>query len=189
MAAPLKMGSWHQIGQDDWEPQRTNNFEIVFPNLNGLTSIDTGLAMPGNANELLTLSVVSATVPSTQIDVLKVWYGNDAVNFAGRPTYSDIEVVIGDKIGIATENILMSWHKKVLNPKTEAVGRASGYKYDAYLNKYSPDGVLVGRYQLRGCFPTTVTPGQFSNEDNSLRNITATFSVDVAIPLDIDINL
>ena len=47
--SPLKFGAYHMIGQDAWEPQRTNNFEVQFPNLGQLFSIDQGLALPGNA--------------------------------------------------------------------------------------------------------------------------------------------
>lgn len=178
------MGTYNKIGVDAWEPQRTNNFTIEFPNLGQLYSIDTQLAMPGNASEILTLSVKSVASPSTNIDALKVWYGNNSINFAGRPTYGDVEVVVNDFVGADTERILMAWHRLVYDPKTELIGRASVYKRDGYLTKYTPDGEVVGRYQLRGCFPGTVSPGNFSNDDNSTRDITVTFYVDVAIPLD-----
>ena len=178
------MGIWHTIGQNEWEPQRTNNFEIVFPNLGQLYSIDTRLAMPGNASEILTLSVKSVSSPSTQIDALKVWYGNNSVNFAGRPTYSDVEIVVNDFIGIDTERILMSWSRLVYDPKTEKIGYASDYKRDGYLMEYSPSGDFIRKVQLRGCFPGTIAPGNFSNDDNSVREITATFYVDAVIPLD-----
>ena len=87
---PYKLGAYHMIGNDDWEPQRTNNFELIIPNLGQLYSIDTGLAMPGNASELLTLSVKSVNAPGTNIDALKVSYGNNSINFAGKPSYTDV---------------------------------------------------------------------------------------------------
>ena len=112
------MGTYNKIGVDAWEPQRTNNFTIEFPNLGQLYSIDTQLAMPGNASEILTLSVKSVASPSTNIDALKVWYGNNSINFAGRPTYGDVEVVVNDFVGADTERILMAWHRLVYDPKT-----------------------------------------------------------------------
>lgn len=181
---PLKLGFYHAIGQDDWEPQRTNNFEIQFPNLGQLFTIDQGLALPGNASDLLTLSVKSVSYPSTNIDKLKISYGNNSVNFAGRPEYGDVEIVVNDFIGIQSERILMGWSGLVYNPKTEVIGWASQYKRDGYLLEFAPDGTCVRRTQLRGCFPGTVSPGNFSNDDNSLREISVTFYCDVAIPLD-----
>lgn len=184
MSGPLKLGSYHMIGQDEWEPQRTNNFEIQFPNLGQLYTIDQHLALPGNASDLLTLSVKSVSYPATTISPLKVSYGNNSINFAGKPEYGDVTIVVNDFIGIQTERIIMGWHRLVYDPKTEKVGRASVYKRDGYLFEYSPDGDIVRRTQLRGCFPGTVTPGNFSNDDNSIREIDITFYVDVAIPLD-----
>ena len=181
---PLKLGAYHMIGQDEWEPQRTNNFEIQFPNLGQLFTIDQGLALPGNASNLLTLSVKSVSYPSTTISALKVSYGNNSINYAGKPEYGDVEIVCNDFIGLQTERIIMGWHKLVYDPKTEKVGRASVYKRDGYLFEYSPDGEFVRKTQLRGCFPGTVAPGNFSNDDNSRREISVTFYVDVAIPLD-----
>ena len=72
---PLKLGAYHMIDRNEWEPQRTNNFEIVFPNLGDLTSIDQGIALPGNASDLLTLSVKSVSYPDTNIDKLTINYG------------------------------------------------------------------------------------------------------------------
>lgn len=181
---PLKLGAYHMIGQDDWEPQRTNNFEVQFPNLGQLFSIDQGLALPGNASDLLTLSVKSVDYPSTEITNLQVSYGNNSINFAGKPSYGSVNIVVNDYIGIQTERIIMAWSKLVYDPKSETVGWASQYKRDGYLFEYSPDGTVVRRTQLRGCFPGNVSPGGFDNDNNSIREITCTFYVDVAIPLD-----
>lgn len=180
----LQLGAYHMIDRNEWEPQRTNNFEIQFPGLGNLTSIDQGIALPGNATDLLTLSVKSVSYPSTQINKLQVFYGNNSINFAGKPEYTDVEIVVNDFIGIQTERIIMAWSKKVYDPKNETIGWASDYKRDGYLMEYSPDGTVVRRTQLRGCFPGTVSPGGFDNTGNDIREISVTFYCDVAIPLD-----
>lgn len=181
---PLKLGAYHMIGQDDWEPQRTNNFEVQFPGLGQLFSIDQNLALPGNASDLLTLSVKSVDYPSTEISNLQVSYGNNSINFAGKPSYGNVQIVVNDFIGLQTERIIMAWSKLVYNPKNETVGWASQYKRDGYLFEYSPDGTVARKTQLRGCWPGTVSPGGFDNDNNSIREISVTFYVDVAIPLD-----
>ena len=181
---PNKLGAYHMIDRNEWEPQRTNNFEIVFPNLGNLSTIDTNIALPGNASELLTLSVKSVSYPSTNIDKLTVSYGNNSINFAGRPSYGDVEIVVNDFIGLQTERILMAWSKRVYNPKDETIGWATDYKRDGYLLEFAPDGTNVRRVQLRGCFPGSVSPGGFDNNSNDLREISVTFYCDVAIPLD-----
>lgn len=183
------MGSWHMVDRNEWEPQRTNNFEVIFPNLGQLYTIDQSIALPSNASDLLTLSVKSVSYPTTNIDKLKVWYGNTSVNFAGRPEYNDVTIVVNDFIGIQTERIIMGWSKLVFNPKDQTIGWASQYKRDGYLMESSPDGTVVRRTQLRGCFPGNVEPGDFSNDNNDLREIQFTLYVDVAIPLDGDMTI
>lgn len=181
---PLQLGAYHIIDKNEWEPQRTNNFEVQFPGLGSLVTIDQRIALPENATDLLTLSVKSVSYPSTNIDKLTFFYGNNSVNFAGKPNYGDVEIVVTDFIGLQTERILMAWSRLVYDPKTETIGWASQYKRDGYLMEYSPDGTVVRRTQLRGCFPGTISPGGFDNSGNDLREISATFYCDVAIPLD-----
>jgi hypothetical protein len=181
---PLQLGAYHMIDRREWEPQRTNNFEVQFPGLNGLVSIDQHLALPENATDLLTLSVKSVSYPNTTISNLKVYYGNNSINFAGKPEYGDVEIVVNDFIGIQTERILMAWSRLVYDPKNETVGWATDYKRDGYLLEYSPDGTVVRKTQLRGCFPGTVSPGSFDYTGNDIREISVTFYCDVAIPLD-----
>ena len=181
---PLKYGAYHMIGNDEWEPQRTNNFEIQFPGLPQLYSSHEGLAMPSNASDLLTLSTKSVGGINETINALNVSYGNNVVKYAGKPEYNDIQIVFRDHIGIQTERILAAWHKLVYNPQTEQVGRATAYKHDGYLLEYGPDGSYVRTWQLRGVWPGTIAYGDFSNEDNNIREITVTFNIDVAIPLD-----
>ena len=181
---PLKFGAYHMIGEDNWEPQRTNNFEIRFPNLPQLTSIDQGLTMPTNANEILTLSTKSVGGLTTNIPSLNVSYGNNTIKFAGKPEYTDVTITFRDFIGMQTERIIMSWSKLVYNPNTEKVGRASVYKQDGYLLEFSPDGDYCKTWQLQGAWPGNVSFGDYSNDDNSIREINVTFYIDVAIPLD-----
>lgn len=181
---PLAFGAYHMIGDDNWEPQRTNNFEISFPGLGQLYSIDGGIAMPSNASDILTLSTKSVTYPSTNVEKLTVNYGNNSINFAGKPSYSDVTIDFNDFVGVQTDRILSAWHKLVYDPKTEKIGRATSYKRDGYLKEFSPDGEYLRTIQLRGCFPGNYTPGDFDNDDNSIRRISVTFYVDVAIPLD-----
>lgn len=181
---PLQFGANHMIGQDAWEPQRTNNFEIRFPNLPQLYSIDKGIAMPANASEYLTLSTKSVGGINTNISPIKISYGNNSINFAGKPEYSDVQIVFRDFIGIATERILTSWHKLVYNPATQKVGRASVYKQTGYLLEFAPDGASVRTWELRGMFPGTMSFGDYSNDGNETREISVTFYIDMAKPLD-----
>ena len=183
--SPLKFGAYHMIGDDAWEPQRTNNFEIRFPNLPQLYSIDQGLAMPSNASDILTLSTQSVGGITTNIGAINVSYGNNTIKFAAKPEYSDVTIVFRDFIGMQTERIIMAWSKLVYNPATEKVGRASVYKQNGYLLEFAPDGTNIKTWQLQGAWPGDVSFSDYSNDDSgNIRTANITFHVDVAIPLD-----
>lgn len=188
MAAAMKftpsyMGTHHMVNSDVFEPQRTNNFEIQFPNLGTLTSAQGGMRFE-NPGESITLSVKSVGDLAQNIDSIAVHYGNNAIKFAGKPTLNDISIQINDFIGMHTERILEAWSSLVYNKYTQKIGRATSYKTDAYLLEYAPDGTNVKAWKLEGCWPGTITYGGYNQENASTREISLTLNVDFAFALD-----
>lgn len=181
---PYQYGAYHMIGNDNWEPQRTNNFEIHIYGLDSLTSADKGLSMPSNAGKFLTLSTDSVGDLGVNIDALNVDYGNNRIHFAGKPDYSTISLSFNDFVGLETERIIAAWHKLVYNPKTQQIGRASVYKKPAHLLEFSPDGDYIKCWELYGCFPTSVSYTGYNQSSADIRKISVTLSIDYAIPLD-----
>lgn len=181
---PYQYGAYHMIGNDNWEPQRTNNFEIHIYGLDSLTSADKGLSMPSNAGKFLTLSTDSVGDLGVNIDALNVDYGNNRIHFAGKPDYSTISLSFNDFVGLETERIIAAWHKLVYNPKTQQIGRASVYKKPAHLLEFSPDGDYIKCWELHGCFPTSVSYTGYNQSSADIRKISVTLSIDYAIPLD-----
>ena len=190
---PITLGAQHMVGKDIYEPQRTNNFEIQFPSLGTLVSAGTGkngtgsmkFTDPGNK---ITLSVKSVGDLSQSIDAIPVAYGNNAIKFAGKPNLNNISIGINDFIGMDTERILEAWSSLVYNKYTQAVGRASIYKTDAYLLEFAPDGTNVKVWKLEGCWPGTITYGGFNQDGGSTREITMDLNVDFAYALDYENN-
>ncbi|MBQ4543764.1 MAG: hypothetical protein IJA19_06315 [Clostridia bacterium] len=181
---PLQLGTYHMVGNDNWEPQRTNNFIIQFEGLGNLVSVHTGKNMPSNAAECIALSCKTVGDINQQIEALKVSWGNNAINFAGKPQLSDIQVVVNDFIGLQTERIISAWHGLVYNPYSQKIGRASVYKKTAYLFEFAPDGTQTKVWQLLGCWPGNIQYGGYDSENANIRQITFNLNVDYAIPLD-----
>ena len=181
--SPSYLGAHHMVGNDTFEPQRTNNFEIQFPNLGTLVSAQGEMTF-NNPGEAITLSVKSVGDLSQDIDSIPVHYGNNAIKFAGKPSLNSISISINDFIGLDTERILEAWSAKVYNKYTQEVGVASNYKTDAYLLEYSPDGKNVKAWKLEGCWPGTITYGGYNQEGASTREISMTLNVDFAFALD-----
>lgn len=180
-----KLGAYHMIGDDDYEPQRNNNFEVHIYGLSGLLTVDKGIRIPQDvAEESLTLSAVSVGQINTNVGILQVPYGNTKVKFAGLPEISDSDIVYNDFIGKSTERIIAAWHALVFNPKTEKIGRASIYKKPGILIETAPDGTHARTWQLKGCWPSNVQYGQYDYNGGATRQITMTLTYDIAIPLD-----
>lgn len=181
---PLQLGTYHMVKNTDFEPQRTNNFEVQIVGLDTLLMpAEENTYVPSNISELITLSVASFQAPSLAINPIQIHYANNMVNFAGKPTFSGGDLVINDYIGIDIERLLMAWMNTVYNPETQEIGNAVDYKKTAYLIEYNPKGTLCRQWQINGCFPTNISLGSFDQSNANVRTISMTLTFDNAIPL------
>lgn len=179
------LGAYHMIGQDDFEPQRNNNFELRIYGLKGLKTVDGEYDIDSSvAEESLTLSTVSVGQINTNVGVLEIPYGNTKVKYAGLPEISTSDIVFNDYIGKSTERVIAAWHALVFNPKTEKIGRASDYKKPALLIETAPDGTRARVWELKGCWPSNVQYGGYDYNGGATRQITMTLTYDIAIPRD-----
>lgn len=180
-----RLGAYHMIGNDDYEPQRTNNFELHIYGLGDLTSVAGNETYnAASVEDALTLSAVSFGGINTEISPIEVPYGNTKVKYAGTPSISDSDIVYNDYLGQDTERILAAWHGLVFNPRTEKIGKASEYKKPALLIETAPDGTTSRVWQLKGCWPSKISYGGYDYSRSEVRQITVTFTYDIAIPLD-----
>lgn len=180
-----KIGAYHMIGDDEYEPQRNNNFEIHIFGLGNLKYVDSKANVDqSEAQSCLTLSAVSVGALSQSITPIEVPYGNTKVKFAGLPSVGDSEIVYTDYIGKNTERIINAWHGLVFNPRTEKIGRASEYKKPAILIETAPDGSCSRVWNLKGCWPSTVNYGAYDYNGGAVRQINLTLTYDIMIPID-----
>ena len=181
-----KIGAYHMIGDDSYEPQRNNNFEMHIYGLNNLFTVDDNRRIiPSVAEETLILSTVSVGEIATDVGIIEIPYGNTKVKFAGLPSFSNADIVHNDYIGKATERIIAAWHGVVFNPNTEKIGRATEYKKLALLIETAPDGSSAREWRLEGVWPKSVRYGNYSYDGNgTVRQITMTLAYDRAIPVD-----
>lgn len=182
-----QIGAYHMIGDDSYEPQRNNNFEIHIYELNNLVyvdgSADNNPITQSLAQECLTLSAVSVGALSQEITPIEIAYGNTKVKYAGLPSVGNSEIVYNDYIGKKTERIINAWHGLVFNPETEKIGRASEYKKPAILIETAPDGSSSRVWQLRGCWPSSVNYGDYDYNGGAVRQIRLTLTYDIMVPL------
>ncbi|MBO7694150.1 MAG: phage tail protein [Methanobrevibacter sp.] len=166
------------------EIQRTNNFEFVVTNLQGIKkpgmSGSESNAIVENIEEVIRLSVNSTSIPHFSQDPITVRRGNSVVKYAGVPTFPEGSIQVNDYIGIDTKVALMSWQNLSYNVKTEKVGLVTDYKRDCWLVEYTPDYQEVRRWILHGCWISSLTEPEYNHDSNDKHTISATIQYDWA---------
>jgi len=182
---PLQMGTYHMASDARFEPQRNNNFEVQIIGLDKLTTVQKQQKLSADAGSSLTLSIATFKAPSMSVQVIPISYGNNKVKFAGVPEFDNSDITFNDFIGIDVANILQAWFKQVYDMRTQKVGRkVGGYARNGYLIEYDPSGEQARQWQLVNCWLSSFDLGDFAQEGNSVRTVSATLVYDYAIPLD-----
>lgn len=171
-----------------YEPARSNNFEFIVTDIEDL--IEAGITenyateedFIENGQDIIRVSVISASVPHFSLDKIEIKRGNSTVKFAGVPSFSDGELKLNDYIGARTKNALMAWQALAYDVEEEKIFAASNYKKDCWLYEYTPDySKVIRTWLLKGCWISNISEDAFSNENNGKREITATIVYDKAI--------
>lgn len=168
---PKTLGPYHMSDREEYEVQRTNNFEVRI----------TGVGQ----DDSLTFAVDSANLPSISTPAIELSYGNAKVKVAGQAEYDDVTIEVKDFIGADVEQIVRGWQRKVHNPDNDHIGMAVNYKKEATLDEYAPDGSHVRSWTLSGVWPNSVEYGDFSYDGGDKKTISMTLSVDKAFREDL----
>lgn len=175
------IGTYHLANNPNiYEIQRTNNFEFIVSDIDGILKAGSESATYANAQEVIRMSVISCPIPHFKQGVIPVQRGNTTLKYAGVPTFDAGTLQLNDYIGADTAGVLEAWQNLSYNVKTEKVGLASDYKKDCYLIEYSPDYQPVRRWIMRGCWVSGLSETGMSNEQNNKKEITATIEYDRA---------
>jgi hypothetical protein len=133
------------------------------------------------AQETLKLNVTGAPVPHFSLQKQSYRRGNDVVNFAGVPEFSDGEITVDDVVGMDTKSIIMAWQGLAYNVHTRKGGRMKDYKKQCTLIEYTQDFEQIRSWTLYGCWISNVQEDNFNKEQDGKRAIRATIVYDRAI--------
>ena len=169
-----------------YDPMRNNTFEFVVTGLDKLLRVGADgseeNAYITNAQEVLRLSVDSASIPMFTQEVIPVKRGNSTIKFAGTPSFASGSLVVNDWIGADSKSALMAWQNLSYNVKTDRVGNAADYKKDCWLIEYTPDYTKqVRQWQLKGCFISGLSEDAYAMSSDGKKTISATIEYDRAI--------
>jgi hypothetical protein len=173
-----------------YEAARSGFFTLIVDNINNIVkasytgnSADATAAdkLNGQAQDTLQLNVIQAPVPHFSLKKESYRRGNDVINFAGVPEFSDGEITVDDVVGMDTKSILMAWQGLAYNVHTRKGGRMADYKKNCTLVEYTQDYAQIRSWTLYGCWISNITEDNFNKEQDGKRSIRATIVYDRAV--------
>lgn len=175
------------LGQ--YEAARSGFFTLIVDNIDNIIkasytgdhSAATDSDKINQAQEILKLNVVKAPVPHFSLKKESYRRGNDVVNFAGVPEFTDGSIAVDDVVGLDTKSILMAWQGLAYNVHTRKGGRMKDYKRNCELVEYTQDFEQVRSWTLYGCWVRNITEGEFDKENDGKRQVTAEIVYDRAV--------
>lgn len=182
-AQPTSVGAYHfSANKQVYEIQRGNNFEFIpDSNINNIVAYGSDTKTFPNAQELLRLSVSSASVPHFSQNPIEIRRGNTSVKYAGVISWDSGTLEFYDFIGAETKDILMAWQARSGNPLYQTVGQQADYKCGGTLIEYTPDyNEIVRTWKLDGCWVSGITEDAFSFDANGARKIRVSIAYDRA---------
>lgn len=186
------IGTYHLAQYPElYEPSRSNNFEfevvglpekLLYAGVLETDNVNDTKKYIKNAAEVLRISVLSSSVPHFKLSTIEIKRGNNTMKVAGTPSFEAGTLVCNDYIGARTKDILEAWKALAYDVRTQLVQSMKNYKMEAYLTEYTPDYQVVRRWHMYGCWCSDVTEGEFNNETNDKRTVSASIEYDYAIP-------
>ena len=188
-----QLGTYHIAQHPElYTPARNNNFvfmpifnedqaKLIKSGVDKDTASSNDYITSQDLQEILMLSVSSASVPHYEQNTIEVKRGNGTIKFAGAVTYPSGTLKFNDYIGADTKSCLLAWRRLSFNQEDETIGEAKDYKIKGTLIEYTPDHKQIRYWDLFGCWISKLDEGDFSSDDDGKREITATLQYDRAI--------
>lgn len=175
MGLPFNFMTGDHIGNDGYEPQRSNNGLIWLTPTQAMQQAGVNLA-----RDEIRLSTQGFPLPKATLGVIEFGYMNEKRKFPGVPTYDDMALVFKDYVDTDTARILRSWFELVHNPQTGRTAFKSQYACDGWCAMYAPDGSTERRYIIRKVWPSAFDPGDIDHDGEDIVRINLTLNVEKA---------
>ena len=182
-------GTYHMSDDPSlYEPARSGFFSFIVSDIDGIlkasvdpqstTSSDDRI---GNAQEVIKLSVSSATVPQFTLSTIDIRRGNSVVHYAGMPSFNNAPITCDDYVGLKTKEVLLAWKALAYDVRNDLGGMAKDYKKTCTLIEYSQDYQEIRSWTLIGCWVSEVSEDAFSKDGaDDMRKISCTIVYDRA---------
>lgn len=174
MFKPLQMGTNHMLGQDNYVPLTTQNFEIRIYNMDGST--------PTESADLLTLSTKEIGEIQEDQETIIVHYGNGIIKFPNKVSFADVDWTLNCFCEPNVLEGLREWRKQVYDPDTEKMGLPSQYMRCVYFIKYDGQGNVRDVIRCPGTWIGGLKNGGM-NQEGGLVQVSVSLKISKAIYL------
>jgi len=152
-----------------WQPKQQHLWDILIPGVPGLNG----------HTETLQLSLKTAGLPSETTGEIKIPMDSTEAKFAGKTTFSNIELTFNDFIDRDTALLLRNWRSKVFDPLTGGAGLVAGYKLDGTAKIYSDQTEeFICEYALNGAWPSSGDWGSLDRNSAEVVQIKISLVID-----------
>lgn len=173
MFTPIKMGTNHMLGVDNYVPLVTQNFEVRIYNTDG--------SQPGQYSELLTLSTDEVGSVQESQDSIIVHYGNGLIKFPSKVTFNDVDWTLNCYCEPNVLEALRAWRKQIYDPDTEKMGLPSEYMRTVYFIKYDGRGQARDVIRCPGTWINGLDNGAMNQAGGDVVKVRVQFVISKAI--------
>ena len=175
MFTPLKMGTNHMLGIDNYVPLTTNNFEIRIYNMDG--------SSPAEFSDLLTLSTDEVGAIEESQDSITVHYGNGIIKFPSKVSFNDVTWTLNCYCEPNVLTSLREWRRQVYDPDTEKMGLPSEYMRQVFFIKYDGQGNVRDVIRCPGTWIGALNNGSMNQQGGELVKVSLPLIISRAIYL------
>ena len=114
---------------------------------------------------------VEAARPKVTNEAKEVKYKNLSFWYKGKTKTEPINVTFRDAIGASIYDKLEQWQREHTDMETGKGGYAALYKKTLILNMEDPEGGVIQKFRLFGCFIQNLDGGDLSQESDDIANV------------------
>lgn len=147
---------------NQFEPIRKDLFSVEFP-------------LEMNIPENLIASAARPKITNAQKEVM---FKNLSTYYKGKTKHETIQMTFRDTIGVSIFQKLQAWQRQHTDFANGKGGYAATYKKTLTLNMEAPDGTVIQKFRLFGCFIIDIDGGEVNMDSDDIAMVTMTLSVD-----------
>ena len=168
---PKYLGTNHMLGQSNYVPITTNNFEVRIYDRDNL----------GEFDEALTLTTDEIGSVNEEQDIITVHYGNGLIKFPAKVNFANVDWTLNCFCGVNTLQKLRKWRSLIWDAQTEQMGLPEEYMKNVFFIKYDGRGTARDVIQCPGTWIAGLDNGNMNQQGGDIVKVKVQFIISKVI--------